>query len=151
MFDALKERMVRSPTAFYVGSALAGLVRVTIGFPIEHPIDSIKTQWQAKPYIKNEYQIIKVIYQDKGIVKGLYAGGLPNFFRCLLKNTYRYPLMVGLPNFYKTKLPSSISERVSLLKFLTGGSIALVETTLLTPVERVKTHFMTKNNSQSYV
>jgi len=29
-----------------------------LGFPIEHPIDSIKTQWQARPYLKNEFAII---------------------------------------------------------------------------------------------
>ena len=53
-FETIKAKMSTSPTAFYIGSSLAGLVRVTIGFPIEHPIDSIKTQWQAKPYIANE-------------------------------------------------------------------------------------------------
>jgi hypothetical protein len=42
-FEAIKAKMASSPTAFYIGSSLAGLVRVTIGFPIEHPIDSIKT------------------------------------------------------------------------------------------------------------
>jgi hypothetical protein len=40
---------------FYIGSAIAGMSRTIIGktthfdyfigFPIEHPIDSIKTQW----------------------------------------------------------------------------------------------------------
>jgi len=54
--------------------------------------------------------------------------------------------MVGLPNFYKKMLPIQIRENTSVLKLLTGGSIALVETTLLCPVERVKVHFMTKNN-----
>ena len=55
--------------------------------------------------------------------------------------------MVGLPNFYKARLPTKIKDNTSLLKLLTGGSIALVETALLCPVERVKVHFMTKNNS----
>lgn len=41
---------------------------------------------------------------------GFYAGALPNFCRCLLKNSYRYPLMVGLPSFYKKHLPASIKE-----------------------------------------
>ena len=42
-FDKLKERMSQSPYAFYIGSSLVGLVRTTIGFPFEHPLDSIKT------------------------------------------------------------------------------------------------------------
>ena len=55
---------------FYFGSAIAGMSRTIIGtyrflfrlfpcigFPIEHPIDSIKTQWQAKPQLKNELAV----------------------------------------------------------------------------------------------
>lgn len=51
--------------------------------------------------------------------------------------------MVGLPNFYKNHLPHSIKEKKTLLKFLTGGSIALVESILTCPVERLKVYFMT--------
>ena len=46
----------------YINSAVIGAVRTTIGFPIEHPLDSIKTQWQAKPFIKNELHIVRHIY-----------------------------------------------------------------------------------------
>lgn len=28
-------------------------------------------------------------------MKGFYAGALPNAVRCVMKNAYRYPLMVG--------------------------------------------------------
>ena len=55
MFDHVKEKMIKSPLYFYLGSAIAGIARVTVGFPLEHPIDSIKTQWQAKPYVRNEF------------------------------------------------------------------------------------------------
>ena len=51
--------------------------------------------------------------------------------------------MVALPNFYKDVLPSTIQENKQILKFLTGLSIAILETTILRPVERVKVHFMT--------
>ena len=85
-----------SKTKFYLTSIAVGVVRVTIGFPIEHPIDSIKTQWQAKPYLKNEIQIIKHIYRQKGW-RGFYAGSVPNYTRCLVRNSYKYPLMIGLP------------------------------------------------------
>ena len=83
-------------------------------------------------------------------MKGFYAGALPNMTRCLLKNSYRYPLLVGLPNFYKNYLPDSIKEHKSLLKLLTGCSIALVETTLLCPIERLKVYFMTTNEKITY-
>ena len=41
----IKDKMTNSRYSFYLGSSLAGLVRTTVGFPFEHPIDSIKTQW----------------------------------------------------------------------------------------------------------
>ncbi len=63
--------------------------------------------------------------------------------RCILKNTYRYPLMVGLPQFYNKNLPGQIRENKKLLKLLTGASIGLVEATLTCPIERIKVYFMT--------
>ena len=50
-------------------------------------------------------QMALTIYREKGVRNGLYAGSVPNLTRCLLKNTYRYPLMVGLPAFYGDNLP----------------------------------------------
>lgn len=97
MHDELKSKSERgSSNSLYLKTAGIGLARVTIGFPIEHPLDSIKTQWQAKPHLKNEIAIVQLIYKEKG-VKGFYAGALPNYVRCLIKNCYKYPLMIGLP------------------------------------------------------
>lgn len=58
--------------------------------------------------------------------------------------------MVGLPNFYKNKLPESVKEHKALLKLLTGCSIALIEATLACPIERVKVYFMTTNENITY-
>lgn len=58
--------------------------------------------------------------------------------------------MVGLPSFYKNSLPESIKEHRVLTKFLTGGSIAIVEATLTCPIERLKVYFMTTNDKISY-
>lgn len=85
---------------------------------------------------------MKDIYQNKGI-KGFYAGSLPNLTRVLVKNSYRYPLMVGLPKFYNNNLPESINNNKFLLKLLTGSSIALVESIITCPIERIKVYFMT--------
>ncbi len=92
--------------------------------------------------MKNEFAIIREIYGNKGL-KGFYAGSIPNLTRCILKNTYRYPLMVGLPRFYAEKLPSIVRERKSFLKILSGISIGLVEASLTCPIERIKVYFMT--------
>ena len=45
LVDDFKRRMTESKWSFYIGSSLLGLARTTIGFPMEHPLDSIKTQW----------------------------------------------------------------------------------------------------------
>jgi len=58
--------------------------------------------------------------------------------------------MVGLPNLYKNYMPESIKEHKQLLKLLTGCSIALVESTLLCPIERVKVYFMTTTEQITY-
>ena len=35
--------MTKSASRFYLGSMGLGMARVVIGFPVEHPIDSVKT------------------------------------------------------------------------------------------------------------
>ena len=40
-------------------SSLLGVARGIIGFPIEQPLEAIKTQWQAKPGFQNELKIAK--------------------------------------------------------------------------------------------
>jgi hypothetical protein len=81
-------------------SAGIGILRGLIGFPVEQPLESMKTQWQAKPALKNELAVFKDIKARKGI-NGFYAGSIPNFTRMVLKNIYRYPLMISLPHFYE--------------------------------------------------
>lgn len=73
-----------------------GIVRGVIGFPLEQPLESIKTLWQAKPYFRNELHIAKEIFMKKGFI-GYYSGSIPNFTRMIVKNMYRYPLMIYLP------------------------------------------------------
>ena len=72
-------------------------MRGLVGFPLEQPLEAIKTQWQANPSKANEIQITRQIYRDKGLMKGFYAGSIPNAIRMIAKNIYRYPLMIGLP------------------------------------------------------
>jgi hypothetical protein len=68
---------------------------------------------------------------------------MPNLARVLFKNIYRYPLMIGLPNFYSTHLPEKIRQNKKTQKLATGVSIAVIEGLILCPFERLKTFFMT--------
>ena len=92
---------------------------------------------------------MREIYSTKGM-KGFYAGAIPNMTRCLLKNTYRYPLMVGLPSFYNSHLPQTIRDSKEVLRLLTGCSIAFFESTITCPIERLKVYFMTTSEKFSY-
>jgi hypothetical protein len=123
-------------------SAGVGILRGIVGFPIEQPLESIKTQWQAKPIHKHEFAVVKDIYTRKGI-KGFYAGSLPNFTRMFLKNIYRYPLMISLPHFYEQRLVGVENRKTS--KLLAGFSIALIESLITCPIERAKVYFMTED------
>ena len=89
-----------SSIRLYLGSSALGVARIIIGFPLEHPIDAIKVQWQAQPHFKNEFQIIQHIYAQKGF-RGMYVGAVPNLTRLIIRNIYKYPLLIGLPDFYK--------------------------------------------------
>lgn len=57
--------------------------------------------------------------------------------------------MIGLPNFYKKVLPEKVNNNKVLQKLLTGSSIAIIESFIICPFERMKTYFMTVNYDQS--
>jgi hypothetical protein len=59
----------------------------------------------------------------------------------LARNVYKYPLLIGLPDFYKRNLNPDLDER--LVKLFTGFSVAFAEAVITCPVERAKVFFMT--------
>jgi hypothetical protein len=61
----------------------------------------------------------------------------------MVKNFYRYPLMVGLPAFSQKHFPERYKDNKSLQKLTAGFGIAAVESIILCPFERLKTYFMT--------
>lgn len=66
-------------------SFAAGMFRGIVGFPVEHPFEAVKTQWQADPKHRNEWRIFRDIVETKGYYRGFYAGSLPNLGRIMLK------------------------------------------------------------------
>ena len=53
--------------------------------------------------------IARHIYNTKGM-QGFYVGSTPNLLRVVVKNIYRYPLMIGLPAVFNKTLPSQYKE-----------------------------------------
>jgi len=131
---------------FYMKTALIGVSRGVIGLVWEHPLDSIKTQWQTNGHVVKSVEMINYIYKEKGIL-GFYRGFIPNLIRQSCKNAYRWPLMLYLPQFFK-KFNESIFKNKkinsdSFCKIQTGFTIANLETLFICPLERLKVFFMT--------
>lgn len=136
---------------FYLKSALIGVARGAIGLIWEHPLDSIKTQWQTNIQVVKSTEMIDCIYKEKGVL-GFYRGFLPNLIRQSSKNIYRWPLMLYLPKYFKKIFENYFSKTKlnndSFCKVLTGFTIANLETLFICPLERIKVFFMTHVNEQ---
>lgn len=133
---------------FYLKASLIGSFRGGIGLIIEHPLESIKTQWQDRVDIKSTNSIVKSIYREKGII-GFYRGFVPNFIRVTSKQVYRWPMMLFFPRFFDKNLPERFKLKVGgLNKIMTGLAIANIEIFFITPLDRLKTFFMTSPNSK---
>jgi len=70
---------------------------------------------------------------------------LPNLGRILIKKVYRYPLMITLPPFFEEKLGTS---NLQMTKACSGFGIAIIESFILCPFERIKVYLMTLNSQQ---
>ncbi|CAF2677985.1 unnamed protein product [Rotaria sp. Silwood2] len=126
-------------------SAIVGVSRTIGGLPLEHPLDTIRTRWQANPtQSRNALQVTREIYTSKGFL-GFYSGAIPNTTRRAVKQTYRWPMMLFFPNFYRDHVLSARIQQnyPRLPKILTGLSIANFEILVINPLERLKVWLMT--------
>jgi hypothetical protein len=129
-------------------SAIVGVSRTIGGLPIEHPLDTIRTRWQANPTASSSsLAVAREIYTSKGLL-GFYSGALPNTTRRAVKQVYRWPMMLLLPNFYREHVLSQYIQQKypRLPKMLTGLSIANFEIVVINPLERLKVWLMTSPN-----
>ena len=128
-------------TLYLMFAGLVGALRGAASLIVEHPLDVIKTYWQAYPSRRSMLVVAKEIRDLKGWL-GFYSGAIPNVMRVMLKQAYRYPLMIALPVVFGTLTPS-----VTYISIATGLSIALLEVWVITPLERFKVCLMTYQKS----
>jgi solute carrier family 25 (mitochondrial citrate transporter), member 1 len=128
-------------TLYLMFAGLVGALRGAASLIVEHPLDVIKTYWQAYPSRRSMLVVAKEVRDLKGW-RGFYSGVIPNVMRVMLKQAYRYPLMIGLPVVFGTFTPSVI-----YISIATGLSIALLEVWVITPLERFKICLMTYQKS----
>ncbi len=135
----------------YLDASLTGAARGITGLPLEHPFDCVKTNWQAAPHLPSASKVAQQIYADKGI-RGFYAGALPNGTRMVIKQSYRFPMMVSFPEFYSTRLPEGVKKNLPHAEdALTGVTIASLESGVITPLERLKVMIMTSDKANRSV
>ena len=128
-------------TIYLMIAGAVGALRGASSLIVEHPLDVIKTYWQAYPSGRSLFSVAKEVRDLKGWL-GFYSGAIPNVMRVMLKQAYRYPLMIALPVVFGTITPS-----VTYISIATGLSIALLEVWVITPLERFKIWLMTCQNS----
>lgn len=132
--------------AFIILPALVGAFRGGLSLVFEHPLDVIKTYWQANPHKLSIISVIRSIVFYKGLL-GFYSGAIPNVMRVVFKQAYRYPLMLTVPLVY-----NAVCSSVFMVSVLTGLTIAVIEVWLLTPLERLKVWLVTfKQNSKGVI
>lgn len=125
-----------------------GVCRGLAGWPIEQPLDCLKTRWQASPSFQTTMQVSKAIYNERGF-KGFYLGSLPNLFQLTSKQAYRFPAMLTLSPLFRNYLPSEVQKKYpGLEKPLTGAVMASTETFFITPLQRLKVWAMTNPDKQ---
>ena len=128
-------------TLYLMVAGLIGALRGASSLIVEHPLDVIKTYWQAYPSGRNLFSVAREVRALKGWL-GFYSGAIPNVMRVMLKQTYRYPLMIALPVVFGALTPS-----VTYISIATGLSIALLEVWVITPLERFKVWLVTYQHS----
>lgn len=116
-------------------SSLWGIVRGGLSFAMEHPLDVIKTYWQANPHIMSWRVLAHEIYRQKGW-RGFYAGWVANTLRVMLKHAYRTPLML----FCHYLVMLLWREEAPII---VGVTIAFLEIGIVQPLERIKVWIMT--------
>jgi hypothetical protein len=130
-------------------SSYLGARQMIIVFLLGHPLDLAKTKSQSNPSKVYSVNILKQLVLTDGI-RGCYRGGSMNFSRLVLKEAYRSPLRGFIKQFYESTLPARFNSQFPDAKnVFTGLTMAMTDTFVLCPLERIKVWIMTTEQGQS--
>lgn len=154
------ERHKRFPMMHtFVEASVYGAIRGVTGLPLEHPFETVKTRWQADPQkFSCTMEVMKQIYKEAGF-KGFFVGLMPNGTRLVVKQSYRWPMMLFLPPFYhricspfsphlssKSYIAVALEPSQMIPKVLSGATIGVIEAVIVCPLERLKVLSMTPSH-----
>jgi len=129
----------------YVQASLIGAGSGLVSLIVEHPFDTVKTRCQAHPDQRLD-NVVREIHQRYG-VRGFYSGYIPNGVRLALKQSYRYPMMLGLSPFFKRTISEPLQKQYPTIpKIATAFTIANFEVGIICPLERLKVYLMTADH-----
>lgn len=121
----------------YLYASTLGAFRASIMMPIEQPFDYMKTQIQSTLYRGPAWNFVRNHISTYGIAR-MFRGLVPNTIRASLKQAYRLPLMIYIPNFFRR-----FTRQENNIQVLTGMTIAVAESYIICPLERIKIWLMT--------
>jgi hypothetical protein len=112
---------------------------------LEYPFWSVRVNMQSNSTINSSItKTVKNIYQANGF-KGFYPGAGPYFLSLLCKQTYRLPAISLLPDYFKSWVPDSWESHYGLPHVIAVSSLAVSETMIFGPLERVVRYKMVNN------
>ncbi len=90
-------------------------------------------------------ELVRSIRARYGLA-GFYKGSVANCVRVAVKSLYRYPLVLMFQGIYDRLFPGMEhnSRSLTIVKLLSGISIATAESVIVCPLERMKVFFMTR-------
>lgn len=125
--------MTESPSP--LSSALLGILRGGIVHSLIHPIENLKVNYQANHGTTTLIEIIK----KKG-VSGLYQGLGAKIFQTSIKQMWVWPLMTHMPAIFPP-----VYQQIFV-----GMTIATIDATISTPLERAKMDSMLNGKRSVY-
>lgn len=129
----------------YISLGVMGAGRSMLLFPIEQPLEAIKSKCQVDP-LKGGKDIIGSLYKERGL-RGFFDGGVPNLLKRAIRTTYRWPTVAKLHGSWKDEAQKRGITNEIAPYVATAVSIASIETICVLPLERL---FMSKIKNQEY-
>lgn len=115
-----------------VNSSIWGIVRGITVHTLIYPLEVVKIRQQCHLNAEKSIEIARMLFQKEGS-SAFYKGLTPQLLKTSLKQAWVWPMITGIPVFLKQYRIGDISQQA-----LTGLTIATIDATITTPLERAK-------------
>lgn len=109
-----------------------GVARGIFVHTLIYPLEVVKIRQQCSKNAEKSIQIASELFQKEGF-GAFYSGLPPQLLKTSLKQVWCWPMITGVPDFLQRYGIGDIQRQI-----LTGLSIATIDATITTPLERIK-------------